>query len=626
MEFSKLDELYNYLSDHAGDYKYPHQISNLFQKIRDLKHKGGESDEAEKAQWEIDCFSFFIKNGELKPHFSGTDDKGHPFEFPDKSKISDKELDYVEKRSETTSNPILKARYGHILWCSPRKHSKYAKAAIDSYLELVKIYEENDKKDPKAFYGLDVLDSIIEASLLAFNINYKVDDVRSEINRLVKDFNFKSSSSFQIRLGLIKHMLEGKSNFPPEFFNSLPDICRGLAKEFFKKGEFHNAIDIFDVGEKVDSKLGLKTHDWNRSIAESYEGLINQRDESDPAVISFCQDAIEYYRKIGDKEKTQELEKKYEYFRGKVHFGTFSRKINLTGFVNQCKEIAQELSTKEPKQIISTLMLNKSLLPRYKDMDKNAEESSKKTVFLSTISAVITDQSGHTAEHFSTEDEKRYHGILQQYHYSMQLEKQILIDQIFIESVKNNKLNIDIVMSHFEKNSWYGKNITKSVPGGTITYNWLNLIAPSLNDYFIQMQIYFSESTYVPNFILAMDSLVLKIEGLVRDICVFSGITTFYQTKDKQGRSIVREKDINWLLREDPIKTLFNEDDLLFFKYVLIEKAGLNLRHKIAHCLIDYSEYNISCMHLLLLVLFRLGRYDFVKPHETVEEKVADIE
>jgi hypothetical protein len=65
---------------------------------------------------------------------------------------------------------------------------------------------------------------------------------------------------------------------------------------------------------------------------------------------------------------------------------------------------------------------------------------------------------------------------------------------------------------------------------------------------------------------------------------------------------------------------------LLFFKFVLVEKAGLNLRHKIAHCLIDYSEYNVTYMHLLLLVLFRLGRYDFVKAGEAVEEKVADSE
>ena len=626
MENSELDDLYNYLEEHAGDHEYPHQISNLFQKIRDIKHEGGKSDEVKKAQWEMDCFNLFIKNGELKPKFSGTDDKGKPFAYPDIHNITDEELDYVEKRLGTTSNPICKARYSHILWCSHRKHVKYAKVAIDSYFLLVKFYEGKDKKDPQAHNGLDVLNSIEEASLLAFNINYKVDEVRSEISRLVKKFNFESSSSFVMRARLIKHMLGNKANFPSECFKGYPVVCHDLAKKLFKEKRFHNAIDISKVGEKVDNKLGQKTHDWNKRIAESYEGLMNERKESDPAVVSFCQNAIEYYRKIGDKKKTQELEKKYDYFKGKQHFGTFSKEIDLTDYVNNCRSIAQKLCTEEPEKIIAALIFDKNILPRFKDMEKNAEESSKNTVLLNIVPAVIIDQRGHAAEHFSTEDEKKYYGILQQYNYSMQLGKQILVDQVFIEAVKNNKINLDIVMSHFEKHSWYGKNITKRLPAGNITYNWLNLIAPSLNEYFMKMQLYFLQPAYVPDFVLAMDSLVLKIEGLVRDICALSGISTFYQDKDKQRRNIVREKDINSLLREDIIKSMFDEDDLLFFKFVLVEKAGINLRNKIAHCLIDYSEYSISCMHLLLLILFKLGKYDFVKPEEIVEEKVADIE
>jgi hypothetical protein len=65
---------------------------------------------------------------------------------------------------------------------------------------------------------------------------------------------------------------------------------------------------------------------------------------------------------------------------------------------------------------------------------------------------------------------------------------------------------------------------------------------------------------------------------------------------------------------------------LLLFKYVLVEKAGLNLRHKIAHCLMSFPEYNTTYMHLLILVLMKLGKYDFVKTDESVEEKVADSE
>jgi hypothetical protein len=105
----------------------------------------------------------------------------------------------------------------------------------------------------------------------------------------------------------------------------------------------------------------------------------------------------------------------------------------------------------------------------------------------------------------------------------------------------------------------------------------------------------------------------LKIEGLLRDICRFCGVTTFYMTKDRKGRNIVREKDIHALLHEEPVKGLFDEDDLLFFRFLLVEKAGFNLRHKIAHSLMLFQEYGVTYMHLLILALLRLGKYDFVK-------------
>jgi hypothetical protein len=526
-----------------------------------------------------------------------------------------------------TSNPILKARYAHVLWASPRKHVQYAKQAVDFYLELVKVYEEKDKKTPKENYGIDVLDSIQTASIIGFSINYRIDDILSEMKRLVKEFNFQSSSAFVMRTRLISHMLVIKAKISPEPYKEFPQICYNLGAKFFKDGDFHSAIDLFEVGEKVDNKLGSKTHDWNRSIAESYEGLMNQRQESDLATIHFCQKAIDYYRRLKDEKKITELEKKYEQLRGKQQFQKFTQEIDLTEYGKRCREIAEKLCAEEPEKIISMLISDKGLLPKLKDMETRAEEIAKKTVFSSIAPVSITDHRGHTAEYFSTDDERRYYRILEQYAFEINLAKQFLVNEIFVKAVQTGKLDIHTVIDCFERRSWFGKNIRKGIPGGEIvTYNWLNMIAPSLNEYFNQMKAHFLEPAYAPNFVLAIDSLTLKIEGLIRDICSLSGITTFYLAKDKQGRNIVREKDINWLLRGEAIKKLFDEDDLLFFKFVLVEKAGLNLRHKIAHCLMEYSEYNITYMHLLLLVLFRLGRYDFVKPEETIEEKVADPE
>ena len=170
------------------------------------------------------------------------------------------------------------------------------------------------------------------------------------------------------------------------------------------------------------------------------------------------------------------------------------------------------------------------------------------------------------------------------------------------------------MIGFLKKHSWFGKTISKTMGNGKqIKYNWLNLLAPALNEYFYQINNHFVNPSYLPNFVLSIDSLTLKIEGLIRDICQFCGVTTFYLTRDAKNREIAREKDIHALLYEEEIKKLFDEDDLILFKFLLVEQAGYNLRHRVAHSLMLFQEYSIDNMHLLILALLRLGKYDFVE-------------
>ena len=613
--FTDLKSLCNHLEKNATDYKYSHQIGNLFQKLRDLKHKENKSDEAEKAQWEVDFFNFMIEEGKLKPMFTGTNGKGEIIEYPSLDRFDDRTYEYLIGRLDSTSNPLLKARYSHILWCSPKKHAKYAKMAVDSYLELIKIYETKDLKEPQEHYGLDVLKAIKNAYSIACQAKYKADIIKSELRRLVTRFNFKSSSSFALRANLIKLMLKDKRRFLKEDFLEFENICWQISESLTESGNIHGAIDMLELGEKVDQKLGKKTHNWRERIAESYETLMKQAEKGNNlASLTFCQQALENYKKLEDKDKINELEKKYSELKNSMKLAEFKKEIDLTEHIKRCREIAQKVVQNDPDEIIKVLMLDKNLLPKYKDMEKIAEEHSKK--FIAQHPTEILDQSGHPAQHFSDEDEKKYYGILQQYNWELKLNKIHLINEIFFAAIRENKLSTNILLRFLNKYSWLGKNISKKLANQTIKYNWLNLIAPSLHEYFLQMRYCFANPNYSPNLVLSIDSLTLKIEGLIRDICQFSGVTTFYMTKDKKGRSIAREKDIHALLYEEPIKELFDEDDLLFLKFLLVEKAGYNLRHKVAHSLMLFQEYSINHMHLLILALLRLGKYDFVKKED----------
>ena len=156
-------------------------------------------------------------------------------------------------------------------------------------------------------------------------------------------------------------------------------------------------------------------------------------------------------------------------------------------------------------------------------------------------------------------------------------------------------------------------------------FSWIHLIAPALHEYFRQIDYYLADETAnVPNFVLSLDSLTLKIEGLLRDLCQLTNVVTSKQKLDKSKRTIVYEKDITALLHDDAIKKRFDQDDILFFKFLLTEKWGFNLRHNIAHCLMSPEAYHLDCMHLVILALLRLGKYDFTQGGETASHVDED--
>jgi len=107
--FTDLESIYKHLEEKAADYKYPPQIGNLFQKLRDLKHKENKPDEVEKAQWEIDFFNFVLKNNEIKPTFTETNAKGEVVEYPSLNSFDDKTYEYLIERLNSTHNPLLRS-------------------------------------------------------------------------------------------------------------------------------------------------------------------------------------------------------------------------------------------------------------------------------------------------------------------------------------------------------------------------------------------------------------------------------------------------------------------------------------------------------------------------------------
>jgi hypothetical protein len=619
--FSSLEEIYSYFEAHAADYKYDHQIGDLFRSLRDKLHEAKRDDETTKAQWEIDVFNFVIRDNELKSKFSGTNDKGEPFQYPDIKYFTEETYAYFKERLSATSNPLLKTRYAHFLWLSPQKHQSFAKIAVDGYLQLIDIYEAKDKQDPNHHYGLDVLKCVENAYRLAKTISYRLPDISTKIKQIIHQYSYQSTSSFVIRHHLIEIMLRDNKLFISADYESLPSVSLTVSENLVNATNLHAAIDMLKLNIRIFERLGKDHREWAEKIAQHYEVLMLQAEsQNNLASMTFCQQALKEYRKLGEQKKVEELEKKFVALKSSARLQKFETTIDLTEHIENCLSIAKKVSGRSGEEIIMLLMLDKSLLPRYEAMDKRAEKHEAEFVLQSIFGTEVMDQTGNPIQHFSTPEEKRYYNILNAYGMEINYSKIYLIDRIFLESTRAGKLIAPFLLDFLSKHSWFGKTLSKTVANNTTTYNWLNLLAPAIHEYFWQMGIYFDNPGYSPNFVLCIDSLVLKFEGLFRDICRLFGLSTSYFTKDNTGRDTVQEKDIHALLYEDKVKELFDKDDLLLFKAVLIEKAAYNLRHRVAHALLSFEEYGFSQMNLLLMALLRIGKYDFTQREASEKE------
>lgn len=609
--FNNIDALYEHVEETVLNDENFYQTIDLFKKFRGTKIEENNQTEAEKAQWEIHFFSFFLTEGEIRPQVVRTDENGQVFEYPHLDMFGENTYEYLIMRLDATNDPKLKAQYAHILWGSPKKHGRFAKIAVDSYLEMISIYQQ--EYDEGKDCSREISEAVINAYSVARRINYKVEEIKSGLKRLIQKFS--SGAAFSVR-DLIQFMLKPKIGFNQDDFEGLENVCWQIAESFT---DGHTAISFLALGERVDQRLEKQSHNWILRIAQHYEAMMKLHEKGPNVALVFCMRAIQNYKRIHDTEKVKELERNYTELKDSMEFHTSKVEIDITEGVKESRKFARNFVKKATsEEIIGCLISDQSLLPTYQEIRESVKEQFKKSPTLYLLPKVIHDQDGNVAQHFGSDEEKQYHSILESYGLQIRVGHIHLINAILIEAILEGKLTIGVLLNCLHKSCWYGKNLTRSSPNGrTYTYNWLNLIAPALNEYFVQMDFHLADPVVnSPNFVLSLDSLTLKIEGLFRDLCRSSGVTTSRQRQDNSGRNITVEKDIDALLREDAIEELFDEDDLLFFKFVLIEKTGYNLRHKIAHSLMSFQDYNWFYMNLMILVLLRLGKYNFAEPEE----------
>lgn len=372
---------------------------------------------------------------------------------------------------------------------------------------------------------------------------------------------------------------------------------------FREKRNVHSANAIAEIGKKIAAKLQMDLKPWLLELGKNHEAFAHHRKDDKTGMIpmDFLREAISYFKQAKSEEDITRASLLYQEFREKVKLKTFSVDLSFDQ-AQILQETEDEISTwilsHQAPQIVMYLAHEQRLIPSITSI-KQAKDADTESSFLRLIKTLAFDRNGNISE----KDEGS--SILDRYAQHLGYSTVPLLRRILLDGVRTGKISVEEWLEYLSLHTWFGMARERNRQGGEISqYNWISILAPGLHEFFFQLET--SEKLGRPflNLVQPLDSLTLKAEGLIRDIVLLSGGTT--TTSSKNGD--MAEKTLEHLLGEECLKNGFSEDDIYFFRYVLT-KEGLNLRNDIAHGFLQFKDYTLNKMLLILLVIIRLSKF-----------------
>ena len=354
-------------------------------------------------------------------------------------------------------------------------------------------------------------------------------------------------------------------------------------------------------------------------IAESYLSEADSyKSQKNFAELSSLIKAIEEYQRLKDFKKVEELKKRYKKSSKNIQFNEFKTEVNLSKIIDNAKKQANELSKLQSEEIFKYLMVSPNLFPRFEDIERAVNKDEKEFVFMHICSQSVFDRNMNIAREYHSKEEKHFAAILQRFGMSLNIHR-VYLEIIIEKLIEQNILTWHTTKFFLKEHSWYKKTYEIKDRDGKIllkTQKWIDIIEPGIKLYLVSMKKYLKggkKKFLYSNVILTSDSLAMKIEGLIREIFQILGKPTFIIRKEKGGKNITIEKDLNAFLIDDFAKEIFSKDLRLLMRFLLTEPSGHNLRNNIGHCLMQKEHYNFLNLHLLFLIILRLGNYKFEK-------------
>jgi len=576
--FKSLKDYYDYIKN-DNDFDQKFGISSNLNSLRDSIE---DINEKKKCTLEIYFSDFNFQQGNYVPLFSNNESS-----YPSQSLFED--FEYIKYRAslDDSISPKYLAKYNHLLWDSSHKHIDYAKKAIDNYFNFLTstLLPKDDNLSNRGFSEM-----FKNLFVLAQTINHKKDD---SLKYLIDKLDTEDINGFQKYL-LMDFVTKNSKKLDKEYTNRFFEYSKEVIEKDlypdFDKEYLQLLIDI-------SINLGKSQKDFHNKLGDCHIADSSKHKESF-VVHDFYLKALKEYQKAGNKKKIEEVTVLIEKAKDNLNFKSIKTEHSspeLQKWYDALNEMTTNLVEKgESKDIYEYLILSDQIFPKAKVLDEKIN-----SVMMDLVSTMTFDINRNVSG-------KK--GGINSYYIHIQNFTMRHLWLVFSKGLKNGKISFESLKDFLKNNTWYGVEFSIKNPAGkTETNSWLQLLTPALDSYFKQSEIDIKTNTNSSSgYILSVDSLVLKFEGILREFSRSIGAQTIDIKENGTQERISFEK----LLENEKFKELVPEDDIALFKFMFTSE-GMNLRNNIAHCFFKSKDYSAEIMWLLICAFLKLGNYKF---------------
>jgi hypothetical protein len=572
-----------------GEYKIAEEIKNILKKEGE-NYKPSNEDIAE--QIAFDFFADYPNDNSGWGTYYGPmsilpDKQGQMFKYPSIQKVTEETLNYWEDRAKESKDPILSLRYADlvvdfssIILQKSADHNLFHLVIDLSIIICEKLLVQSLDCKTKAKRALNLSIQIndqqriqkVEKTIISLERKVAVDSKPGlwgfAFKWLLLEFRNKVVVSPQEKEDLIKDLekkLERieKNPWLTEHAVSL------LAEYYANERDESNLIRVlgileksFKENERINSDALLKVHAFEK-IHEVYQ---KYRDKG-------FQEAIKATDRISQEIGQLDLD-----WNKSLKEISVSTKIKNEEIVKFLKAIFGEEDEYELETILSRIVIN--FLPKQKDIESQLKEISKNYPLQFLCTTQIVSEDGIPIAKLSSLDDDYDN------HFQSYANQYLQFNSIFL-SLTMDKLK---------------KQISKDK---IIKYFQESLLFQNENKEYIQ---YAMSAYWDSNYIVSSHLFIPLIESAVRELIRICGGIILKPNDvggyDRLSLNILLEKQGNIL------KKVFSNTDhdiSFYFRLVLTEKLGMNLRNNFAHGLEKKTFFSREASDRLFHILLCLS-------------------